>query len=194
MNGQNKRNALAIGLTILVMALSACGQAKSNPATALASSYDTTTTTTTDNSSGFSNDPTAVASATPAATQSVEPTPTAPVIAPSPFPSGSPSANPSALPTLRPTPAPIMGDAFLENVQKSYPGIFMWEKCKITFQLRNASWLRTLRERLVVTFTHKGQVVEVKEVQVQLSPAKISNYTFESTKHADGASAVTYAN
>ncbi|HBN07645.1 MAG TPA: hypothetical protein DD435_03010 [Cyanobacteria bacterium UBA8530] len=191
MNAQNKKNALAIGLTILVMALSACGQPKSNPASSLASSYDSTTTTT-DNTSDFSNDPTTDTSLADATT-SVEPDPTAPVIV-DPSPEVSPSPTPSALPTLMPTPAPLMGDTFVENVQKSYPGIFMWEKCKVTFQLRNASWLRTLRERLVVTFTHKGEVVEVKEVQVQLSPAKISNYTFESTKHADDASVVTYAN
>lgn len=172
----------------MMLMLSACGQ-QSNPAASLAStSLSSSTTDSLSFDTDFSNDPTYDTATDSLSTSTDEATPTAPVVESTP----TPAPSTSTLPTINPTPAPLLGETLVQNLSKSYPGILSWEKCKVSFQLRNPLF-RTLHERLVVTFTHKGQMVEVKEIQIDMAPAIIKSYEFTSTLHADDASVATYA-
>ncbi|MGE5707278.1 MAG: hypothetical protein ACM3YO_03015 [Bacteroidota bacterium] len=180
----NKMKWAAI-LSMMLM-LSACGQ-QSNPAASLSSnSLSSSASDALSFDTDFSNDPTYDAATESLSTEDA--TVSAPVVVSTP----TPAPSTSTLPTINPTPAPRLGETLVQNLAKSYPGLLSWEKCRVSFQLRNPLF-RTLHERMVVTFTHKGQLVEVKEVQLDMAPAIIKSYEFTSTLHADDASVATYA-
>ncbi len=130
--------------------------------------------------------PTPTSSATPTPMSSATPTPT-----PSPSadvtPSPSPTPTPTPLPT--PTPVPTSGNTLAASIiKKDFPGFLAWEKCEITAQVHNPSFLRTQTGNLTITYTLKGQEVEKQIYAIVLAPAEIRTYgPYRSVKHADDA-------
>jgi hypothetical protein len=136
--------------------------------------------------------------ASPTADWSVVPTPT-PDVTPTPDPTPTPSAEPTATPTptpsptptptATPTPAPTSGNTLSASIiKKEFPGFLAWEKCEITAQVHNPSFLRTQTGNLTITYTLKGQEVEKQVYSIVLAPAEIRSYgPYRSEKHADDA-------
>lgn len=180
MNALKIRTALVLGFTIL--SLVGCGSKTTTAPIVL----DSTTTTTTTTEEDFTNNPyISDTTDTTVATESEEPA--------APEEVATSSTPTTTTPVIVPTPAPVAGSAKIDGLEKSYPGILIMEKVELSYRVRNPYFLKTLKERMVVTFTLKGQIVEVQEMPVELSPAMIKSYTIRSTQHADDGTVAIYA-
>lgn len=182
MNALKIRTALVMGFAIL--SLVGCGSKATTAPIVLES---TTSTATASVEEDFTNNPYISDTTTDStiATESEEPS--------APEEVATSSTTTTTTPVIAPTPAPVAGCAKVDGLTKAYPGILAWEKVELSFRVRNPYFLKTLHERMVVTFTLKGQIVEVQEMPIELSPAMIKSYTIRSTQHSDDGQVAIYA-
>ncbi|MNR80204.1 putative hemoglobin and hemoglobin-haptoglobin-binding protein 3 precursor [compost metagenome] len=182
--GQRLMIALCLGLTVIA---AGCGGRAGSQVDPLGSSDDSSYYQD-DIYSNPSASPSADWSADPTPTPDVEPTPE-PTPTPTPTPTPSPTPSPTPTPTATPTPPPTSGNTMTATiVKKDFPGFLTWEKCEITVQVHNPSFLRTQMGNLSITYTLKGQVVEKQVHPIVLNPAEIRHCgPYRSEKHADDA-------
>ncbi len=180
--GQRLMIALCLGLTVIA---AGCGGRAGTQVDPINSS---------DDSSYYQDDIYSDPTASPTADWSVDPTPTpdvspTPTPDPTPTPTPTPDPTPTPTPTATPTPVPTGGNALSAAiVKKEFPGFLSWEKCEITAQVHNPSFLRTQTGNLTITYTLKGQAVEKQVYSIVLAPAEIRTYgPYRSEKHADDA-------
>ena len=181
--GQRLMIALCLGLTVIAAGCGGRAGTQVDPIASDSGSYyqdDIYTNPTASPTVDWSVEP------TPTPTASTEPTPTP---SPTPTPTPTPSPTPTPTPTATPTPVPTSGNTLTASIiKKEFPGFLSWEKCEITAQVHNPSFLRTQVGNLTVTYTLKGQEVEKQVYSIVLAPAEIRTYgPYRSEKHADDA-------
>lgn len=184
--GQRLMIALCLGLTVIA---AGCGGRTGTTVDPIGSS---------DDSSYYQDDfysnptgsPTPNWDLEPTPLPDVSPTPTPePTATPTPTPSPTPTPTPTPSPTATPTPMPTTGNTLSASIiKKEFPGFLSWEKCEITAQVHNPSFLRTQTGNLTITYTLKGKEVEKQTYSIVLAPAEIRTYgPYRSEKHADDA-------
>lgn len=91
----------------------------------------------------------------------------------------------------------VIDPAFMlkANVVKTVThGILWFKTVEATVQVQNPLFLYRQTGTLTVSFYSKGLLVETQQLLVALDPAEIRDFSVESTKHADAASASVSTN